>query len=418
MAFGDFAGGVLRERDRAARRDIASRGATVAEGQLELGRERLGQAQNQFQAAQQSAATQQLIKSSQELASNIEKIIAEGGEIPPSTVKAAEQFVEALKDQPNAQQQVISLFAAARSAATPTQAAVREGQATVAGAEAITQQPLDTAQRQTLAGVAGTKDDLLIRLQDASSNEQNPVRKAQIEALILKMTTQAKGISIFTGDRKGGTVLSKVRTDFLTDVATKGIASQEILNNADLLDSSLDAVQGTALDTGALVGLRDSMASLAILGGFGDNFAESIANLNTIESISEKMRIMETTLLKGAINQREFEAAGKINTNLGNTNLGNRFAVKRMRATANMNAWMLERAEQIETGNPDATDNDIAKQLRKEFSNIPYFSKTLKDQSGLPLFFTEFRENVLSQVPDATMQEILNGWKKANAASR
>lgn len=413
MAIGDVLGGVVRERDASFRRDIAGRTAAVNEGNLALGQQRFELAGKKFGAEQESAATTALINSATQLAVSIKTIRENGKEVPPSLIKGAEQFHAAAQDKPNIALQIESIFAGAMGALTPEEAAVQEGQAQVTTAETITGEPLTDEQRSAQAGFTDLKQDRLLELQDSFAAEQDPRRKTQIGLLINKIITPSTGITINTADQRGGTVLKEVRQDFLRDIASNGIAAQDTLNNANLLDQALDSVEGTALDTGAFDGLRLGLANIAILGGFGDEFAKDVANLTTIEAISSKMQIMETQLLKGAINQREFDAAGKINTTIENPNLANRFAVKRMRAIAKMNQWQLERAEQIEDTNPKATDDFIAKQIRKEFKNIPYFSKTLEDARGLPLFFTEFRDSYIENFPADGTKDVLSAWRAA-----
>lgn len=411
MAIGDVLGGVVRERDASFKRDIAGRTAAVNEGNLALGRERFELAGKKFGAEQESAATTALISSATQLAESIKTIRENGKEVPPSLIKGAEQFHAAAQEQPNVALQIESIFAEAMGALTPEQAAVQEGQSQVTTAEAIIGEPLTDKQRIFQAGFTDLKKDRVIEIQDAFDAELDPRRKTQLGLLINKIVNPSTGITINTADTAGGTALKEARQDYLRDIASNGIAAQDTLNNADLLDQALDSVEGTALDAGAFAGLREGLASVAILGGFGDEFAEDLASLTTIDAISQKMTIIETQQLKGAINQREFNAAGKINTAIDLPNLANRFAVKRMRATAKMNSWMLTRAEQIEDANPTWGDNKIAKQMRKEFNNIPYFSKTLKDQNGLPLFFTEFRDSYMEQNPADGTADVLTAWR-------
>lgn len=222
-----------------------------------------------------------------------------------------------------------------------------------------------------------------------------------------------RGVSVRVGDTDKSAA-AKAATGFLTEVIEKGNASTEILNNADLLDLSLNKVGGTAFDTGIFGELRSDLGRLAILTGQGEAFRESIAGAENIDSISQKLKILETQALKGAISNREFAAAGKINTDLGNTNLGNRFAVKRMRAVANMSQWQNQRFEEIDNANPDITDKELSRLLKKEFRGIPYVSQKLKDGSGLPLFFTEFRNEVLKDDPNISTKELIKGWRVIN----
>lgn len=235
----------------------------------------------------------------------------------------------------------------------------------------------------------------------------------QINTKTGRASIPGRGVTVRVGDRDKS-ALGKAASTFLTDVAEKGDASNELLNNADLLDQSLDKVTGTGFEPGIFSDIRVGLGRLAVLVGQGEGFVESIANAENIDAISQKLTILETQALKGSINKQEFTAAGKINTGLETSALGNRFAVKRMRAVGTMNDWRGQRLQELDDANPDASDKQLSRLLKKEFRGIPYISPTKVDSRGLPLFFTEFRNRMLEIQPDISTKELVDQWKAAH----
>ena len=189
---------------------------------------------------------------------------------------------------------------------------------------------------------------------------------------------------------------------------------QEAADNAIDQDEQLAQLEGMDVETGFGVDTRSLVASAvnAVAGaGSGDALLDvNLPAIQAFKSVSKRMVNSELNKAKGPQTEGDARRAEKTVASLGNEMLANKFIIKSLRAT---NARKIEQSEFYQQvlerdGTLKSADKEWAAFKRK----TPMLSATVMDrETGLPMFFNEFRAKTLERNPQATVDQVINAWR-------
>ena len=228
---------------------------------------------------------------------------------------------------------------------------------------------------------------------------------------------EAKGVTVNTGAspaNKGLTEIEKGAAGQLTTI--QEMASQSVINLqlADQLMVNLSQLEGTNFETGKVAGFAQGMGNLLLSLGVGEEYATEIAASESFEALSTKLQFAETQILKGAISEKEQTMAAKINTILGSTMLGNKFAIKRLKASSKMSIIRDEIVGRMLDDGQSASSS--LRSSNKLMQSLPYVSEVLKDADGLNEFFADYAITMMRET-DLSIEEIGQAFRAREKAA-
>lgn len=114
---------------------------------------------------------------------------------------------------------------------------------------------------------------------------------------------------------------------------------------------------------------------------------------------------------KGPQTDRDADRIKDTLPQIGNEDAANRFIMSSLRA---INERKIEQAEFYERVLEDKGSLKEADKLWRDFKRkTPMLSDNVVDrETGLPMFFNDFRDKAVERNPDATMDEIIDAWRK------
>jgi len=190
---------------------------------------------------------------------------------------------------------------------------------------------------------------------------------------------------------------------------------QEAADNAIDQDEQLAQLEGMDVETGFGVDTRSLIASAvnAVAGaGSGDALLDvNLPAIQAFKSVSKRMVNSELNKAKGPQTEGDARRAEKTVASLGNEMLANKFIIKSLRAT---NARKIEQSEFYQQVlERDGTLKNADKEWAAFKRKTPMLSATVMDrETGLPMFFNEFRAKTLERNPQATVDQIINAWRE------
>lgn len=266
-------------------------------------------------------------------------------------------------------------------------------------------QPQNTLSPQEVAGLGLRAGTTVTRGQDGSLKVlQQPERTTPL-------------VQVDTGDKIRNKGLEALETKAASAIETARAEANESVQqvrNSALLDQQLDQIEGSAFDTGSFSGFAQNVGKFALGLGLNPEDAQKIAASEGFEGLSNAVALLETKVLKGAISEKEIALVQKINTDLKKTPLGNRFAVARLRNTAQMRVLKADMIDQLREENPNMSLDTIMTKANRASRSMPYISATKKDARGLPIFYADFYQGWKQDNPSLTNSDIMDFWKKAH----
>ena len=187
------------------------------------------------------------------------------------------------------------------------------------------------------------------------------------------------------------------------------------LQTVSQLERDLGDIEDSALSTGAFADFRLGVANIAATLGAEGEFVNKLAAAEDFAGLSTKLQFAETQILKVAISEKEQELAGRINTKMNKSGLGNRFAIKRMKALAHGQLLHDDIVGQIRDENPDMPLDSVLRKSKSQMSRLPYVSEKWVDERGVPQFFPSFATQMKIGTPDITLEEMVDAWKLKEA---
>ena len=150
------------------------------------------------------------------------------------------------------------------------------------------------------------------------------------------------------------------------------------------------------------------------LGGDGEKLTGvDPANVQAFNSITGKLVLDVMATQKGPQTDKDQARIAKTLPNIGNEQLANQFNINSLKA---LNFRKIEMAEFYENYLEDKETLKGADRAWAKFKNeTPLLSDQVKNaDTGLPMFFHEFKVKTLERNPNATETQIINAWREIN----
>ena len=224
-------------------------------------------------------------------------------------------------------------------------------------------------------------------------------------------------VDVNVGGKKGEEKLAENAAAQFGAIREGASAARTGLLNASEVESRLNALVGGTLDTGALTPIKKDFIAFAEASGFDTGLLDQIANAEDFEALSNQLTLGATAQLKGAISNKELDFVKETVTSLGKTELGNRFIVKRLKDKPLSDIIRNDIADEVRlSGSKNPLDVQLSR-VNREVNNLPTVSKKLKDENGLPVFFTEFYQAAKEIDPSLTAKDIAKQFKELERGS-
>lgn len=222
-------------------------------------------------------------------------------------------------------------------------------------------------------------------------------------------------VQVNTGDNAAGKGFEELEKGAGNEIAAisqqSGIALTN-LNTVRQIQRNLDLMGAEGFETGVFAKIAQQFGNAALSLGAGAEFADAIAASEDMEGLSTKLQFAETQILKGAISEKEQDMAGRINTKLNKTMLGNHMAAKRLEAISYAQIMLDEKVGELRESNPKWSPSKILREAKRQMRQLPYVSAKWSDGKGLPDFYPTFYYQIKGGNPDASDDEILSAWKE------
>ena len=405
VSLGNVLGGLATERGRRLEREQRTRGIDIQERGVGLAEQQFGFAQEQAQAQQEQ---DQLAVSVQALEQGIANVAQSRtqGEQPfgVEPLRAAISNIEAVSSEEF--QRLTFLLEGALGGQTPTAAATQAGR--LATVEAVARGPVIEQRTGAELGLSG---------EDATRNFNVNTETGQATAIGGRGTV----INVGTGDRRAEEKAVEV-INTINEEARAASTQNDII---ELAFRQLDILKDSALEPGVFANMAQSLGNFVISVGGSQKLADEVAASEDFEGLSNKLTLLETQILKGAISNKEIDFVNASVSALNKTDLGDRFALARLRSTGEKKvllAVMIGEAQQ----NPNISRDQALKQAQREWEKLPHVSGVaspegkpvfkLRDQFGVPVFFTDFLAAARRRDPTLTLDETVTLWNQAEAS--
>ena len=190
---------------------------------------------------------------------------------------------------------------------------------------------------------------------------------------------------------------------------------QTAADNAITQDEQLSQLENIDVSTGFGTEARGALAS-AFNGVFGDGVGDQMLDVNlpaiqAFKGVSSRLVNSELNKAKGPQTEGDAKRAASTLANLSNEKVANKFLIQSLRAT---NARIVEQAEFYQSVfERDGTLKNADKEWLAFKRKTPMLSESWKDpQTGLPMFYRDFKLRAKERFPDITDQEIIQRWRK------
>lgn len=201
--------------------------------------------------------------------------------------------------------------------------------------------------------------------------------------------------------------IAKVQAQRFSDIMSEG-------RNAESTIETLDQMDAIDIKTGALEPLKASFAALAE--GFGVD-ASGIADVTSAQALGAVSNRMVNDVLnsaKGPQTEGDAQRALKTIRSLGDDPLAGQFKSDSLRALA---LRKIEQADFISEEISNGKTFTAADKAWREYKNkTPNLSEVVRNpQTGLPVFFYQFKQNAKRAREGISDADIINAWRQVNA---
>ena len=219
-----------------------------------------------------------------------------------------------------------------------------------------------------------------------------------------------------TGDKEWTREWAKLQARNFNDLRENSMKAQEQNQKLKQL-RSMDVKTG--MGTKQLASIAN-MANFMFGEGTGDFIVE---NPGRIESYIAVTEAMTNSVLNNATGPQTDQDAQRIRStmmSINKTGVANDFLIRSMEATNNRAIEQHRFVQRFMRDNKDNFDNQVqafdeAQFAWNEYKNhVPMVSSVPDKATGLPIFFSEFRERVKKAQPDKTEAEIIKAWRVVN----
>ncbi len=230
------------------------------------------------------------------------------------------------------------------------------------------------------------------------------------EELAQQKTIRAAGKTDISIDTKGATKeaeeLGKLRAETL-----KGI--QEKALNAEEQNVGLSQLENIDVKTGFGEEGKGQLARVFNAFGVNGNALTGVdpSNIQAFNAVSGKLVLDVMATQKGPQTDKDQERIAKTLPKIQNESLANKFTLNSLKA---INFRRMEMRDFYENF---LEVNGTLKGADREWagfkSKTPLLSDNIKNpQTGLPMFFHEFKQKLIERNPGATDQQVINAWRE------
>uniref|UniRef100_UPI0026071487 hypothetical protein n=1 Tax=uncultured Paraglaciecola sp. TaxID=1765024 RepID=UPI0026071487 len=241
--------------------------------------------------------------------------------------------------------------------------------------------------------------------------DPNDSRLAQVDAAIEKESRSSPLVSINNeAEEKGLTeekkALAKSRVSRFESILDQA-------DNAITQDEQLAQLENIDISTGFGTEAKGALASAinAFSPGAGDELLNTdVDALQAFKGVSSRLVNSELNKAKGPQTEGDAKRAQSTLASLTNQNAANKFLVQSLRAT---NARMIEQSEFYQSvlerdGSLKKADSEWLAFKR----STPMLSDSVRDaETGLPMFYRDFKLKTQERNPGVTDEQILTAWR-------
>jgi hypothetical protein len=249
-------------------------------------------------------------------------------------------------------------------------------------------------------------------IQNQLSGVKSPERLAQDKELAIAGKAETNVSVNSDGDAKEREELAKIDAKQYGQLLDQADASESIISNLEQLES-ID------VSTGALEPAKVAFA--ATLEGFGVD-ASAIANVPNAEAYNAVSERLVNTVLNRAKGPQTDQDAARIRqqiSSLSGTEKGNAFKINSMKAIAmrdiEMRDFIQAEMERQELNGESRSYRKATYEWNKFKRQTPLLSSSVKNpETGLPVFFHEFKQNAERKRPGISREQVLEAWRQIN----
>ena len=215
------------------------------------------------------------------------------------------------------------------------------------------------------------------------------------------------------------------------NIDTKG-AQKEAEKLAELRASRLGAMQETALQAEEQNMGLTQLENIDVQTGFGEEAKGQLArvfnsfgvdgtaltgvdpaNMQAFNAVSGKLTLDVMSTQKGPQTDRDRDFIARTLPNIKNEALANNFTVNSLKALNYRRIEMRDFYENYLEENGTLKGSDI--EWNKFKQKTPLISEIIKNpETGLPMFFHEFKRKLIERNPTATEQQVIDAWRELN----
>lgn len=195
--------------------------------------------------------------------------------------------------------------------------------------------------------------------------------------------------------------------------ATKYQKLQESALTAQEMNSTIDQMVNMDVDSGALEPLKTQAARLFnAVGVDGDSLlGANVASAQSFTAVSGKLLADALAAQKGPQTDKDAERIQATLPQISNEKSANAFILSSLKAMNNRKVEMADFYQTILERDGNLKEAD--KEWRQYINSTPLVSDSVRDRdTGLPMFFYDFKAKARSANPGASESEIVSAWRK------
>lgn len=200
--------------------------------------------------------------------------------------------------------------------------------------------------------------------------------------------------------------------------ATKYQGIQNAALSAQDMNATIDQMVNMDVESGALEPIKNQAARLFnAVGVDGDKLlGANVANAQSFNAVSGKLLADALLLQKGPQTDKDAERIKATLPQIGNEKTANVFIMLSLKA---MNNRKIEMADFYQTVlERDGNLKEADKEWRQYINSTPLVSDSVRDKdTGLPMFYYDFKQKARSANPGASDNEIISAWRKLSNGS-
>lgn len=223
-----------------------------------------------------------------------------------------------------------------------------------------------------------------------------------------KVNVSANAKAAEKGAVKEAEKIAEVRANRFDQIQQSALQAEE--QNLGLQQiENIDVKTGLGQDA-----ITQVSRAINALGGDGESLTGvNPANVQAFNSITGKLVLDVMSTQKGPQTDKDQARIAKTLPNIGNEELTNQFNINSLKA---LNFRKIEMAEFFENY---LEENETLKGSDRAWAKFKNETPLLSDQvknadTGLPMFFHEFKTKTLERNPNATEEQIINAWREIN----